>query len=213
MAFQTPFLFREYKTEWLQIFLYHDPLEKVTHVDFSTSQKSLVVVSNESWLLFEKHRFMAHIWVMYMRYAYIMKQNFTTIFLPANFFRIRLRKFSNINFFLKCVGVIFFCLHIRIQKKILNQMIFIDIGISTQRRFLSNRFVHAHAIWICTFWRSRNSTIVFRSFDYPKINQDRVLMVRKYSCIDDFLKNLENTLQFFLEKSPMSQSDFFMTIS
>ena len=76
----------------------HDPHQKLTHVDFSTSRKPRVVVSNESWLIFEKSRFMTSIWLTHIGYAYIMTQNLTTIFSPTKFLLIRQRKFSNIDF-------------------------------------------------------------------------------------------------------------------
>ena len=63
--------------------IHRDPRKKLTHFDFSNSQKPLVVVSYESWLIFEKLRFINHIWLTHMQYAYIMTQNFMTIFLPT----------------------------------------------------------------------------------------------------------------------------------
>ena len=112
---------------------HHNSRQKLTHVGFSISRKPRVVVSNESWLIFEKSRFMTHVWLTHIRYAYIMTQNFTAIFSPTKFFWIRPRKFSNIVFFLKCVGVIFFRPHIRIQNKILHQMIWIHMDLSVIR--------------------------------------------------------------------------------
>ena len=35
--------------------VYHDPRPKLIHVRFRNSQKPLVVVSNNSWLIFEKN--------------------------------------------------------------------------------------------------------------------------------------------------------------
>ena len=112
---------------------HHDSRQKLTHVGFSTSRKPRVVVSNESWLIFEKSRFMTHVWLTHIWYAYIMTQNFTAIFSPTKFFWIRPRKFSNIKISLKCVGVIFFRPHIRIQHKILHRMICIYMGFSAIR--------------------------------------------------------------------------------
>ena len=40
---------------------HHNSRQKLTHVGFSTSRKPRVIVSNESWLIFEKSRFMTHI--------------------------------------------------------------------------------------------------------------------------------------------------------
>ena len=51
--------------------VHHDPHEKLIHAGFSNSQKLLVVVSNESWLIFEKFRFMTHMWLKHMQDAYI----------------------------------------------------------------------------------------------------------------------------------------------
>ena len=65
---------------------YQDPRQKLIHAGFSNSQKPLVVVSNDSWLIFEKLRFMTDIWLLHMQYAYIMPQNFMTIFLLTKFF-------------------------------------------------------------------------------------------------------------------------------
>ena len=106
--------------------VHRDPRQKLTHLGFSNSQKPLVVVSYESWLIFEKLRFMNHIWLTHMQYVYNMTQNFMTIFLPtkfyahANFTPTQILKYR---FSLKCVGVIFFKSHIQIQNKILHQMI------------------------------------------------------------------------------------------
>ena len=66
--------------------VHHDPRRKLTHFGYSNSKKPLVVVNYESWLIFEKLRFMNHIWLQHIQYAYIMTQNFMTIFLPTKFF-------------------------------------------------------------------------------------------------------------------------------
>ena len=95
-----------------------DPRQKLTHAGFSFSRKTLVVVSNESWLIFETCRFMSYMWLIYMRYAYIMNQNFTTIFLPTIFFpKPPTQNFENC-FFPKCVGKIFCRFQIRKLRKI-----------------------------------------------------------------------------------------------
>ena len=60
--------------------VHHNPRRKLTHFGLSNSKKPLVVVNYESWLIFEKLQFMNHIWLTYMQYAYIMTQNFMTIF-------------------------------------------------------------------------------------------------------------------------------------
>ena len=78
--------------------VHHDPRRKLTHFGYSNSKKPLVVVNYESWAIFEKLQFMNHIRVTHMQYAYIMTQNFMTIFLLTNFFRLRPRKFLNIDF-------------------------------------------------------------------------------------------------------------------
>ena len=85
-----------------------DPRQKLTHAGFSTSRKSLVVVSNESWLIFEKTRFMSYMWLIYMRYAYITNQNFTAIFLPTIFFRNHPRKILKIDFLRNAWAIFFF---------------------------------------------------------------------------------------------------------
>ena len=87
-----------------------DPRQKLTHAGFSFSRKTLVVVSNESWLIFEKTRFMSYMWLIYMRYAYIMNQNFATIFLPTIFFRNRPRKILKIDFLRNAWAKFFFVL-------------------------------------------------------------------------------------------------------
>ena len=112
--------------------VHHDPHEKLTHAGFSNSQKPLVVVSNKSWLIFEKLRFMTHMWLKHMQYAYIVTQNFMAIFLPTKMFRIRLRKISIIDFS-KMRGRYIFRPHIRNWNKILHQMICIGMGLSVIR--------------------------------------------------------------------------------
>ena len=78
--------------------VHHDPRQKLPHSGFSNSKKSLVGVNYESWFIFEKLQFMNHIRLTHMQYAYIMTQNFMTIFLPTKIFRLRPRKFLNIDF-------------------------------------------------------------------------------------------------------------------
>jgi len=78
--------------------VHHDPRRKLTHFGFSNSRKPLVVMSYESRVILEKLRFMTKIWFTHMQYAHIMDQNFMAKFLPTKFFRIRLRKFSNLDF-------------------------------------------------------------------------------------------------------------------
>ena len=68
-----------------------------------------------------------------MQYAYIMDQNFMIKFLPTNFFPNPPTQILKSQFPLKCVGVIFFRPHIRIQNKILHRMIWIDMGLSEIR--------------------------------------------------------------------------------
>ena len=75
---------------------------------------------------FETLQFMNQIRVTDMQYVYIMTQNFMTIFLPTNFYAhasFTPTQILEYPFPLKCVGVIFFKPHIRIQNKILHQMI------------------------------------------------------------------------------------------
>jgi len=48
---------------------HHDSRKKMTHIGFSTSRKPREVVSYESWLIFEKSRFMTYIWLTNIRYA------------------------------------------------------------------------------------------------------------------------------------------------
>jgi len=78
--------------------VHHDPRRKLTHFGFSNSKEPFLVVNYESWLIFEKLQFMNHIWLTHMQYANIMTQNFMTIFLLTKFFRLRPRKFLNIDF-------------------------------------------------------------------------------------------------------------------
>ena len=78
--------------------VHHGPRQKLTHAGFSNSQNPIVGVSYESWLIFEKLRFMTHKWLTHMQFAYIMTQNCMVIISPTKFYRIRLRKFSDIDF-------------------------------------------------------------------------------------------------------------------
>ena len=130
MAFQTPFLFREYKT-WLDIFW--------------NSSSSLSKINTSRPFKFSKNNCGHAIWLM----AHFLKNVDLWLIYDSNvcnmhilWIRILWRFFSNANFrnpptqnfkywfSLKCVGVIFFRPHIRIQKnKILHQMICVDIGL------------------------------------------------------------------------------------
>ena len=113
--------------------VHHDPRQKLPNSGFSNSKKSLVGVNYESWFIFEKLQFMNHIWLTHMQDAYIMTQNFMAIFLPTNFFPTPPTQIFKYRFSLKCVGVIFFRPHIRIQYKILHRIICISMGLSVMR--------------------------------------------------------------------------------
>ena len=116
MAFQTPFLFREYKT-WLDIFW--------------NSSSSLSKINTSRPFKFSKNNCGHAIWLM----AHFLKNVDLWLIYDSNvcnmhilWIRILWRFFSNANFrnpptqnfkyrfSLKCVGVIFFRPHIRIQK-------------------------------------------------------------------------------------------------
>ena len=98
---------------------------------------------------FGGHFFIFELWLTHMQYVYIVTQNFMTIFCPQNF----PTQIFKYRFSLKWGGVIFFIPHIRIQNKILHQMICIGTGLSVIRRrkggfFRTGLFSPTQSTWV-----------------------------------------------------------------
>ena len=148
---------------------------------------------------------MGHLWEILIYDSYVAQTNAICIYYESEFYD---NFFANKNFpnpptqilkyrfSLKCVGVIFFRLHIRIQNKILHQMICVDIGLSEIRTRKGglieiHLFTPTQSIWVYC----RSLKIAPRCSEGLKsiINVQIIVLVRVEKKFDKFfLSNILN---------------------
>ena len=154
MAFQTPFSFGGYKIEWLQIFLYF-----IIILVKSWPMSAFQILENHVWSWVMSHgsflknldlllTYDSHIYDTHILWFTILRQ----FFRPQNFSESAHANFQ-ISIFSKMRGRNIFRPHIRIQNKILHQMIWIHMGLSVIRPrkgvfFWNGSFTPTQSTWV-----------------------------------------------------------------